>query len=64
MIQQPVVESPPVPSRRAFLRSLGKWSQVVINSVIGAGLFAPWPTARAVNWNDCPTDNHWLNTGS
>lgn len=62
MIQQPVVEPPRAPSRRTFLRSLGKWSQVVINSVIGAGLLAPWPTTRAVNWNDCPTDNHWLNS--
>lgn len=62
MIQQPAVEPSMTSSRRAFLRSLGKWSQVVISGVIGGGLLAPWPAARAVNWNDCPTNNHWLNS--
>lgn len=49
--------------RRAFLRSLGKWSRVVLYGVLGAGMSASRPTL-AVNWNDCPTDpqGQWLNS--
>lgn len=45
--------------RRQFLRLLGRWSPVVILSVISGGIGRP---ARAVNWNDCPSREHWLNS--
>ena len=57
--------------RRAFLRSLGKWSQVVIYGTVGGGLLMP-RMLHAVNWNDCPSNNNngdngppepaWLNS--
>lgn len=49
--------------RRAFLRSLGKWSRVVLYGVLGGGMLATRPAA-GVNWNDCPTapQDQWLNS--
>ncbi len=45
--------------RRQLLHLLGRWSPVVILGVIGAGRGT---LAQAVNWNDCPTREHWLNS--
>lgn len=47
--------------RRAFLRSLGKWSPVVMYGILGGVLTRP---ASAVNWNDCPNSpqEQWLNS--
>ncbi|MCP5158245.1 MAG: hypothetical protein H6974_06815 [Gammaproteobacteria bacterium] len=54
------VDAPEALKRRQFLWSLGKWSPVVMTSVLGIGAMAT-NLARAVNWNDCPTDGAWLN---
>ena len=59
MTQQSAVNPLLMPLRRAFLYSLGKWSQVVIVGVVGGGLITP---VQAVNWNDCRNDRNWLNS--
>lgn len=62
-----LTEQPIVAERRSFLRSLGKWSQVVIGgAVLGSAMTAPATASSWINrgqgsWVNSP--NSWNNRG-